>query len=66
VEAGLLVVTAGERFPIFFEEKHPFFLEGIDIFQTSLQAVHTRAIVSPDSAVKLTGKLRRNTFERSF
>ena len=62
VEADHPVVTAGERFPIFFEEKRPFFLEGIDIFQTSLQAVHTRAIVSPDLAVKLTGKLRRNTF----
>jgi hypothetical protein len=56
------VVTANQRFPIFFEEKRPFFLEGIDIFQTSLQPVHTRAIVDPDLAVKLTGKRGRNTF----
>jgi hypothetical protein len=62
VEADQTVVTANQRFPIFFEEKRPFFLEGIDIFQTALQPVHTRAIVDPDIALKLTGKRGRNTF----
>jgi len=62
VEADQTVVLANQRFPIFFEEKRPFFLEGIDIFQTRLQAVHTRAIVDPDIAVKLSGKRGRNTF----
>jgi len=62
VEADQTVVTANQRFPIFFEEKRPFFLEGVDIFQTSLQPVHTRAIVDPDVALKLTGKRGRNTF----
>jgi len=62
VEADQTVVLANQRFPIFFEEKRPFFLEGIDIFRTPLQAVHTRAIVDPDIAVKLTGKRGRNTF----
>jgi hypothetical protein len=62
VESDQLVVTANQRFPIFFEEKRPFFLEGIDIFNTQISAVHTRAIVDPDVAVKLTGKVNRNTF----
>ncbi|HEX8282855.1 MAG TPA: DUF5916 domain-containing protein [Pyrinomonadaceae bacterium] len=62
VEADELVVTANQRFPIFFEEKRPFFLEGIDIFNTPLQAVDTRAIVDPSFAVKLTGKQGRTTF----
>jgi hypothetical protein len=62
VEADETVVTANQRFPIFFEEKRPFFLEGIDIFQTPLNAVHTRAIIDPDIAAKLTGKVGRNTF----
>jgi hypothetical protein len=62
VEADQLVVTANQRFPIFFPEKRPFFLEGIDIFQTPITAVHTRAIVDPDVAVKTTGKLGKNTF----
>src|ERR1043165_7363701 len=62
VEADQLVVTANQRFPIFFPEKRPFFLEGIEIFQTPITAVHTRAIVDPDVAVKTTGKKGRNTF----
>jgi len=62
VEADQLVVTANQRFPIFFPEKRPFFLEGIDIFQTPITAVHTRSIVDPDLALKTTGKKGRNTF----
>ncbi|HEV2881032.1 MAG TPA: carbohydrate binding family 9 domain-containing protein [Pyrinomonadaceae bacterium] len=62
VEADALVVTVNERFPIFYPEKRPFFLEGIDIFQTPLSAVHTRTIIDPDYAAKLTGKQGRNSF----
>jgi hypothetical protein len=62
VEADQPVVTANQRFPIFFAEKRPFFLEGIDIFQTPIQVVHTRTIIDPDYAVKLTGKTGRNSF----
>ena len=62
VEADSPVVLANQRFPIFFPEKRPFFLEGIDYFQTPLNAVHTRTIIDPDVALKLTGKLGRNTF----
>jgi len=62
VESDQLVVKANQRFPIFYPEKRPFFLEGIDIFQTQIQAVHTRTIVDPDFATKLTGKVGRNTF----
>src|SRR5437870_4698458 len=61
VEADETVVTANQRFPIFFQEKRPFFLEGIDIFRTPIKAVHTRAIVDPDIAVKISGKQGRNT-----
>jgi hypothetical protein len=62
VEADATVNTANQRFPIFFEEKRPFFLEGIDIFRTQIAAVHTRTIIDPDVAVKLTGKRGRNTY----
>jgi hypothetical protein len=62
VEADQLVATANQRFPIFFPERRPFFLEGIDIFQTRMNVVNTRAIVDPDLAAKLTGKRGRNTF----
>jgi hypothetical protein len=62
VEADAPVLTANQRFPIFYPEKRPFFLEGIDIFQTPISALNTRAIVDPDYAVKLTGKQGRNSF----
>ena len=62
VESDQLVVTANQRFPIFFPEKRPFFLEGIDIFNTQIAAVHTRTIIDPDFAVKLSGKVDRNSF----
>ena len=62
VEADATVVTTNQRFPIFFPEKRPFFLEGIDIFNTLIAAVHTRTIIDPDAAVKFTGKQGRNTY----
>ena len=62
VEADATVVTANQRFPIFFEEKRPFFLEGKEIFETLISAVHTRTIVDPDYAFKFTGKQGRNTY----
>ncbi len=62
VEADATVVTANQRFPIFFEEKRSFFLEGKEIFETQISAVHTRTIVDPDYAFKLTGKQGRNTY----
>jgi hypothetical protein len=66
VEADATVNTANQRFPIFFEEKRPFFLEGIEIFRTPIAAVHTRTIVDPDIAAKLTGKRGRTTYGLLF
>jgi len=62
VEADAPVVRANQRFPIFFPEKRTFFLEGIDIFRSRLQVVNTRNIANPDVALKLTGKIGKNTF----
>jgi hypothetical protein len=62
IESDQLVSTANVRFPIFFEEKRPFFLEGNDIFLTPLNAMHSRTIVDPDSAVKVTGRSGRTTY----
>jgi hypothetical protein len=62
VEADAPVVTANQRFPLLVEEKRPFFLEGIDLFRTSLNVVHTRSIVDPVAAAKITGKRGRTAF----
>ncbi|MGH9819464.1 MAG: DUF5916 domain-containing protein, partial [Pyrinomonadaceae bacterium] len=62
IEADAPVVTANQRFPIFFDEKRPFFLEGKDIFDTPLQSFYSRTIVDPDFAAKLTGKINKTSF----
>ena len=54
VEADAPIVLANQRFPTLFPEKRPFFLEGQDLFQTPLNVVHTRSIVDPIAAAKLT------------
>jgi hypothetical protein len=62
VEADAVINTANQRFPIFFQEKRPFFLEGADIFQTPLQPFYSRTIIAPTAATKLTGKVGKNSF----
>jgi len=62
IEADAPVVTANQRFPIFFTEKRPFFLEGKEIFDTPLNIFYSRDIIDPDLAIKLTGKVNKNTF----
>ena len=62
IEADAPVVSANQRFPIFFEEKRPFFLEGKEIFESPLSPFYSRTIVDPDIAAKLTGKVGRNSF----
>jgi len=62
IEADAPVVTANQRFPIFFEEKRPFFLEGSEIFRSPLQVFYSRNIVDPDFALKLTGKTGKTSF----
>ncbi len=61
-EADAPVVQANQRFPIYFSEKRPFFLEGVDIFKTPIEAVYTRRIENPDVALKLSGKIGRTSF----
>ena len=41
-------MTVNERFALFYAEKRPFFLEGIELFSTPNQPVYTRQIVDAD------------------
>lgn len=59
VETDVGQVTANERFALFIPEKRPFFLEGIELFNTPNQLVYTRQVVSPSVGAKLTGKVGR-------
>ena len=62
VEADVAQLQTNERFALFFEEKRPFFLEGIDVFTTPIQAVFTRTVVDPEWGLKATGKEGGNAF----
>jgi hypothetical protein len=70
VESDAFEVEVNNRFPIFFSEKRPFFMEGFGLFNlagtggdSSMRtAVHTRRIVDPYAGVKFTGTSGAYTF----
>jgi hypothetical protein len=71
VESDAFQVQVNQRFPVFFPEKRPFFMEGAGIFtlagtqngdQSLLSAVNTRNIVNPIAGVKITGNAGPVTF----
>ena len=57
VEADVGQVVLNERFALFFPDKRPFFLEGIELFDTPGQMIYTRRIVAPVAGTKVTGKV---------
>jgi len=56
IESDTAQITANERFALFVPEKRPFFLEGVDLLQTPIQAVYTRTILSPGWGGRISGK----------
>ena len=57
VESDVAQLSVNQRFALFYSEKRPFFLEGIDLFATPIQAVYTRTITAPRWGARVTGKL---------
>jgi hypothetical protein len=57
VEADAGQFTFDPRQALFFPEKRPFFLDGIEQFTTPNRLIYTRRIVAPLFAAKLTGKV---------
>ena len=57
VEADVGQVLLNERFALFYPEKRPFFLDGLELFDSPNQLIYTRQIVAPLGGLKLTGKL---------
>lgn len=62
VESDVAQISANERFALFFPEKRPFFLEGLELFSTPIQAVYTRSITSPRWGARATGKFDSNGY----
>lgn len=56
IESDTAQISSNERFALFFPEKRPFFLEGIDLFSFPMQAVYTRTVTSPRDGLHVTGK----------
>jgi hypothetical protein len=57
IEADAAQIAVNQRFALFYPEKRPFFLEGVDLLETPIQAVYTRTITSPRWGVRGTGKI---------
>jgi Domain of unknown function (DUF5916) len=62
VESDVAQIGANERFALFYPEKRPFFLEGVDLFSTPIQALYTRTITSPRFGLRGTGRLGSTAF----
>ena len=70
VESDAFQVEVNQRFPLFFSEKRPFFMEGLGTFELAgvggdaimRTAVHTRRIVDPFWGFKSSGNAGRVGF----
>jgi hypothetical protein len=70
VESDAFQVEVNQRFPLFFSEKRPFFMEGLGTFELAgvggdaimRTAVHTRRIVDPFWGFKSAGNAGRLGF----
>ena len=68
VESDAFQVEVNQRYPIFYSEKRPFFMEGLDIFNFLtisdyfVTPVHTRRIVDPLWGIKMTGTVGKISF----
>lgn len=63
IESDQPQIEVNQRFPLFYSELRPFFLEGQEIFDVGGPAtfLHTRTIIDPQFGAKLTGKVGNTT-----
>ena len=74
VESDAFEVEVNQRFPIFFSEKRPFFMEGMGLFNiagtggdsTMRTAVHTRRIIDPSARRQADGLARQAHVRPAF
>jgi hypothetical protein len=70
VESDAFQVEVNQRFPVFYSEKRPFFMEGMGLFNVAgtggdsnmRTSVHTRRVVDPFWGAKAIGTAGRTTF----
>jgi len=61
IEADGLEVDINNRFPRFFQEKRPFFIEQSNPFYTDINIFHTRNIVDPSGGAKISGSFGKTS-----
>ena len=59
VESDQPQFTVNQRYPVYFPELRPFFLENASYFATPLTLLYTRNIIRPQFGGRITGKLGR-------
>jgi hypothetical protein len=57
VESDQPQFTVNQRYPVYFPELRPFFLENANYFATPIQLLYTRNIVHPEYGLRVTGKI---------
>jgi hypothetical protein len=71
VESDALQVTVNQRYPVFYSEKRPFFMEAGNLFDLACVGdglgnmttpVHTRLVIDPQWGLRLTGEQGRSSF----
>ena len=62
IESDVPQIATNQRFALFYPEKRPFFLEGLDLFSTPMQAVYTRTITAPRWGARATGEAAGNLY----
>ncbi len=62
VESDVAQIAVNNRFALFFPEKRPFFLEGVDLLETPLDVVYTRTVTDPRWGARATGRAGRASY----
>ena len=60
IESDQPQFTVNQRYPVYFPELRPFFLENANYFATPINLVYTRNIVHPEYGVRMTGKIHHS------
>ena len=61
IEADVAQINYDPRRSLYFPEKRPFFLDGIELFSTPTRLIYTRRIANPVAAAKIAGKVGATT-----
>ncbi len=62
IEADDVYQEINNRYPVYFKEKRPFFMDGMESFSSPIELVYTRNIVKPEYGLKFSTKGKKAGF----